>query len=33
MLGASSVFMSSFGYQTNLMALAAGGYSSMDFVK
>ncbi len=27
MLGASSVFMSSFGYQTNLMALAAGGYS------
>lgn len=33
MLGASSVFMSSFGYQTNLMALAQGGYSSMDFLK
>jgi di/tricarboxylate transporter len=33
MLGASSVFMSSFGYQTNLMALAAGGHSSRDFLK
>lgn len=33
MLGASSVFMSSFGYQTNLMAMAAGGHSSRDFLK
>ena len=33
MLGASSVFSSSFGYQTNLMALAAGSYSSRDFLK
>jgi di/tricarboxylate transporter len=33
MLGASSVFMSSFGYQTNLMALAAGGHSSRDFLR
>jgi di/tricarboxylate transporter len=33
MLGASSVFASSFGYQTNLMALAAAGHSSRDFLK
>jgi di/tricarboxylate transporter len=33
MLGASQVFMSSFGYQTNLMALATGGHSSKDFLK
>lgn len=33
MLGASAVFMSSFGYQTNLLALAAGGHSSRDFLK
>jgi di/tricarboxylate transporter len=33
MLGASSVFMSSFGYQTNLLALSAGGHSSRDFLK
>jgi hypothetical protein len=33
MLGASCVFMSSFGYQTNLMALAAGGHSSRDFLR
>lgn len=33
MLGASSVFVSSFGYQTNLMSLAAGGHSSVDFIK
>lgn len=33
MLGASSVFMSSFGYQTNLLAQAAGGHSARDFLK
>lgn len=33
MLGASAVFMSSFGYQTNLLALGAGGHSSRDFLK
>lgn len=33
MLGASAVFMSSFGYQTNLLALGAGGHSSKDFLK
>ncbi|PRW20813.1 Receptor of activated kinase C component of 40S small ribosomal subunit isoform A [Chlorella sorokiniana] len=33
MLGASAVFASSFGYQTNLMVLGAGGYRNLDFVK
>lgn len=33
MLGASAVFASSFGYQTNLMVLGAGGYRNFDFVK
>ncbi|KAL4441024.1 hypothetical protein ABPG77_010455 [Micractinium sp. CCAP 211/92] len=33
MLGASAVFASSFGYQTNLMVLGAGGYRNFDFIK
>jgi len=33
MLGASAVFMSAFGYQTNLLAQAAGGHSARDFLK
>ena len=33
MLGASSAFMSPFGYQTNLMVFASGGYTIVDFVK
>eukprot|EP00210_Caulerpa_lentillifera_P002468 g2366.t1 len=33
MLAASSAFMSPFGYQTNLMVFASGGYTIMDFVK
>ena len=33
MLGASSAFMSPFGYQTNLMVFASGGYTIIDFVK
>jgi len=33
MLGASSCYMTPFGYQTNLMVFAAGGYRTMDFIR